>query len=679
MQLRLANRFIFKIAASALLSLGILWLLLRERSMAVETMRAIRTVGLSVLGAYVVAQLGQGWFRALRYRILLMGAGSAAVPSRRRMFLITLGRNMLVDLLPARAGELGYWALLKREGVAHEDCLSSMTVSVWLDMVALLLIMLGGIIYAMAAASGVGIWLWSGGVLLVAILLSGWLLFYGLGRITHLAAHCLRPWPKLQRWAETTGQHIWLSFRRIRYARFLALALWYSILIRLIKYAGLLLLFKGMAATLSPELADMHLWQILLALIAAEGVASIPAPTFMSFGTYESGGALAMRLWGGQVQVAAAVLFATHVASQLVDYSLGGLGLLTLLWQSRNPSPEKSKSKRTIVLCLLLAIMALAGAGMGWCWWHKKGGATEAPPQGERMAFPADLSARLQRELGGQTGWVIWSSNMFGQHDLVRLMLPSLRLERLTDHLHVDGMPKISPDGTQIAFVRSRQPWVSFRNMDEWDVWMLDVTTGEEKQLAEFGTSPTWSGDGSKIVFSRRGKEMVELDLMTGTERLLFSSLMPGLSMTGPHMDPQGEWVTATVRGLRRSTSLFAVATGEEHRFAGGCQLTFTPDGKHLTWIAEEGAMKNSIWLANRDMQNKRVLLDMPAPWSHEYFPRVSNDGKWLAFGASTGGHEHDVADYEIFLWKIGSHSNDAIRISFHTGNDNSPDVWIQP
>ena len=50
-----------------------------------------------------------------------------------------------------------------------------------------------------------------------------------------------------------------------------------------------------------------------------------------------------------------------------------------------------------------------------------------------------------------------------------------------------------------------------------------------------------------------------------------------------------------------------------------------------------------------------------------------------LVFGASRseGEHEHDQADYEIFLWQIGSDPTQATRLTFHTGNDNWPDVYI--
>ena len=104
---------------------------------------------------------------------------------------------------------------------------------------------------------------------------------------------------------------------------------------------------------------------------------------------------------------------------------------------------------------------------------------------------------------------------MYGQHDLVRLDWPGGKLSRLTTDPHVDRSPKISPDGTRVAFARSRLPWVSFRNNDEWDVWVLDLATGRERRLAERGAEPDWltmvaratdcpASSRGRIIFSSR-------------------------------------------------------------------------------------------------------------------------------------------------------------------------------
>ena len=266
---------------------------------------------------------------------------------------------------------------------------------------------------------------------------------------------------------------------------------------------------------------------------------------------------------------------------------------------------------------------------------------------------------------------------MYGQHDLVRLDWPSETLTRLTKNPFVDTTPKISPDGKRVVFARSRQEWVSFRNREEWDVWVLDMESGRERLVAERGAEPCWTGDGKAVVFQRGGREVVRTDVETGAEAVLLGP-RDRLVWTGPSVDPAGGGrVAVTVRGGRRSTSLFAVPDGEETRVAGGCQLAFVPDGSRLLLVEEGGRMKNQICQLDRDGKNPQPLLDMPGFWSHEYFPRMSNDGALLVFGAAREGHEHDTADYEIFLWRIGDPPEKAARVSFHTGNDQWPDVYV--
>jgi len=354
--------------------------------------------------------------------------------------------------------------------------------------------------------------------------------------------------------------------------------------------------------------------------------------------------------------------------------------LLGLLW-GRRGTPTGSRAGRAKAVGLagigLLLVLAFLGGALGWRA-HRKAGAAEAPGAGEILKMGAADQAALAATWQDQRGFVVWSSTMYGQHDLVRMDWPAGRLTRLTKHPNVDRSPKISPDGTRVAFARSRAEWVSFRNHDEWDVWLLDLESGQERLLSERGADPCWTGDGKAVVFQRGGREVVQADAETGAETGLLGKRENRI-WTGPSMDPAGGRVAVTVRGGKRSTSLFAVPDGSEMRVAGGCQLAFVPDGHWLVLVEDGGRMKNRICRVDRNGQRLETLLDMPGEWSHEYFPRVSNDGSLLAFGASRAGHEHDVADYEIFLWRIGDLPERAARVSFHAGNDQWPDVWVYP
>ena len=672
----------WRFGLSLALSAGILALVFHAAdSSAADVARAVAALGLGAWAVYAAAQLLQGWLRAVRYRLLLAGAGVAPLPGRGRMFGVTLARNMFVDMLPARAGELAYWALLNRgEGVQSADCVSSMTISILFDFLALAAVLAAAVAIPVAETAGRLALLWGAGAVLAAVAVGGVLLFRGPGWAAAVAARLparARRWRGVA-WLEEFMEKLAASFRQVRGGGVLWKAAALSVGIRVVKYAGLAAAFYGVARVLRPALADLPVWQTLIGLIGGEGGAALPVPTFLSLGSYEAAGAGAMRFAGVPGADAALVLLGTHVASQMVDYSLGGLGLLGLLWGRRGgaarPRVRLGKTGLGIGLGLVLAL-ALFGGALGWRA-KQKAGAQTAPGSGAVLDMGAAERAALAAAWGERRGFIVWSSTMFGQHDLVRLDWPGGKLTRLTTDPHVDRSPKISPDGTQVAFARSRLPWVSFRNEADWDVWVLDLASGRERLLAERGAEPGWTGDGRAVVFQRGGREVVQADAETGAETILLGARERRI-WTGPALDPRGGRLAVTVRGGTRSTSLFALPGGEETRVAGGCQLAFAPDGEWLVLVESGGRLKNRICRVDRAGRNLQTLLDLPGEWSHEYFPRVSNDGALLVFGASRGDHEHDVADYEIFLWRLGDPPERAARVSFHSGNDQWPDVWV--
>ncbi|HJL51539.1 MAG TPA: lysylphosphatidylglycerol synthase domain-containing protein, partial [Arenicellales bacterium] len=99
---------------------------------------AIKTSSPELFLAYVVISLLGIVFRAWRYRVLLQASGESSIPGFRDMTLITAVRNMTVDLLPARLGELVFVVLLKsRAGTQVSAGLSALLFSTLLDIVIL--------------------------------------------------------------------------------------------------------------------------------------------------------------------------------------------------------------------------------------------------------------------------------------------------------------------------------------------------------------------------------------------------------------------------------------------------------------------------------------------------------------------------------------------------------------
>ena len=130
---------------------------------------------------------------------------------------------------------------------------------------------------------------------------------------------------------------------------------------------------------------------------------------------------------------------------------------------------------------------------------------TPAAGTTEEQSKETSALKALGRDLRGS---LVWSSNREGNHELYSADLGTGRIVRLTNHPHVDYLSRYSPDGRQISFLRSRRPWVSFREVDGWDLMIMNADGGNQRRVVERAYHPMWTPDGRSITFTRDNKVM---------------------------------------------------------------------------------------------------------------------------------------------------------------------------
>ncbi len=646
----------------------------------------LSATSLAYVGLYALTGLLQAWLRGLRYGVILRST-EPEVPGPWHLFLVSMSRNMFVDMLPARLGELSYIAMLNRGyRVAAEACLSSLAVSFVFDLVALALLLLL-LILGQLVTGGLQTWL-VGSFLMVALLCLVLLvlLFPVATRVGRLlqksGAENLKLIGRGVAFLETTAA----TLARTRQAGIAVPVLLLSLGVRLVKYLGLYLLFL---AVVTPSFVgiDTRPAPVLATLVSAEAGAALPVPAFMSFGTYETGGALAMIALGAEKGASVLIMLALHLWSQLMDYSLGILAFVLFVFSAGRGSGETpaalpaSRGRNRLLVGLALFLVAGASLfGLYQLRQVKKLGMLPPPSAAQGELLPA--TARDQDPLlGSLSGFIVWSSNRYGNHDIFMLTLPQRRLARLTDNPHTEYFPRISPDGTRIVFCRSREPRVSQRNYYAWDVYLLEIGSGRERLVAKNGNTPTWSADGSRIYFQRNGNSFVAHDLATGREEVIYASggnlpLDASVLLETPSWSDTRRQMAVTLRGGKRMTAVIGPGAAIR-QVGGGCQLAWAPDSSYLYYVDHGGRMKNAIYRVDPETLSRTLWFDAESEYSHEYFPKVANTGDFMVYGASTGGHEHDRADYEIFLWPVGRPASEAVRISYFTGNDCWPDIYL--
>lgn len=332
-------------------------------------------------------------------------------------------------------------------------------------------------------------------------------------------------------------------------------------------------------------------------------------------------------------------------------------------------------SKKRIILTIATCIVAVSVAVAVYMRWQLKQGRSTPPPPGvsvltDNVALAADMPR----------GFVVWSSNRNGNHDILKMELPGRKITALTTHPNAEYFARISPDGKKVVFARAQKPWVSQRNQELWDIVLLDLATGKERLLAKNANTPTWSTDGKKVYFQRKVMRLAEVDIKSGEERILFTSgngdVKNNAMLQTPNYNTNTNKMAVTLRHGQHMTAIVDLY-GNLKELSDGCQLTWSKDGSYLYGVDYGGKMKNAFYLYDPETGKAKPWLDLPGEFSHEYFPKLSNNEKYLVFAASKGGHEHDSADYEIFLWQVGTPAETATRLTYHTGNDNWPDVYL--
>ncbi len=680
-----------------LLSLGVSFLLLALllKGLSSSAEEAVRPRLLSILldttllyvGLYLLSSFAQTFFRTLRYQLILQHSNSGEVPSLWHLFMVTLSRNMFVDMLPARLGELSYIAMLNRGfQVRANACLSSLAISFIFDLLALALLLMGLMAWQILVAD---LRPWLFGVILMILLISSILLIFlfpVLQRlITTLNTWSLKGWlaRAVQLLQETSA-----SLDQARQAGIVQRVLTLSLAVRFFKYLGLYLLFLGVVLPSFPEVTR-DFATVFIALVSAEAGSALPIPTFMSFGTYEAGGALALVALGVARAVSVLGMLALHIWSQAVDYSLGLIALILFIFTVSKPqkivrwNDLVRTRKQQIALCLT-GLIVVAGVALFGLQMREVGkmGAFRPPKSGEPVANMEMLAQEADPILSELRGFVIWSSNRFGSHDLIMLTLPDRQLSRLTSDSHTDYFPRISPDGTKVVFARSQEPWVSQRNKYAWNTWLLDLPTGATRLLAENANVPTWSADGKKVYFQRQANQFVEHVLATGKETILFETgknlpIDASLYLETPSWNEARQSLAFTTRRLG---PVFTYVVGPDKKVREvneGCQINWAPDSSFLYHVGHGPGRRNVFYKIDPEILERELWFQAPGEYSHQYFPKISNTGDIMVYGASAGGHEHDTADYEIFLWPIGSPMSKVSRLSFHTSNDNWPDIFL--
>ena len=290
-------------------------------------------------------------------------------------------------------------------------------------------------------------------------------------------------------------------------------------------------------------------------------------------------------------------------------------------------------------------------------------------------------------------GTIVWSSSRLGNHDLFTMKTDGSDVKAITHGDEVDWFPRFSPDGSQILFCRSKKGWVSERdanNSDKWDIYT--VTPDGSSDRRRWSTAPAGAAGSRRTRSSSCAAPRSSEPSSAPTKETEIMDSEGVSDLDGALLAAAGAVARRQVRGHHparleaRDRDLGHCQEDLDAAPGSGCQINWTPDGdRHLLGQPDGQRRQRDLQHAHQGRQAGQGAIRRrhagswiyPGRRSHEYFPELSADGKWMVWGITQRGHDHDIADYEIYLWEVGTPPESGVRLTYHSANDRWPDIFI--
>lgn len=262
----------------------------------------------------------------------------------------------------------------------------------------------------------------------------------------------------------------------------------------------------------------------------------------------------------------------------------------------------------------------------------------------------------------------------------------------------LDGYPSFSPDGRQIAFVRSR---TTYKN----DIYIVPVSGGEPRRLTFLNTgifSPVWTPDGRKIIFSLGGLIANLNDIsasdgshwITGLYAVPLSGghperlPLPQMNVSDPELSRAGDKMVYQRNIINMSIWKLPIqnAGGSPTKFIASTSMDynpeFSPDGRRIVFNSLRDG-REALWSCDADGGNPIRLVSLQlggsAAWSPDstriaYDDRASGRGQIYLIGLRD--HDTQQITHGDFDSVTPAWSADGRSIYFASNRTGRFEIW---
>jgi WD40 repeat protein len=163
---------------------------------------------------------------------------------------------------------------------------------------------------------------------------------------------------------------------------------------------------------------------------------------------------------------------------------------------------QKSTSPSSVASPAIVYVSNASGVNQLW---KDVGGVTS------RITF----SDAADQDPHSAAGHLVFASYRDGDEEIYMSKNDLSGLKRLTTSSGTDEQPKLSPDGTRIAFVSGRSGTPRIWTMDSTGANQTPLATGSESYVPE--SAPSWSPDGTQLVYTSTRSGLSQLFVISAT------------------------------------------------------------------------------------------------------------------------------------------------------------------
>jgi TolB protein len=246
-----------------------------------------------------------------------------------------------------------------------------------------------------------------------------------------------------------------------------------------------------------------------------------------------------------------------------------------------------------------------------------------------------------------EEGTIFFSMSESGDSHLFAYHPQYMAFTRLTQGAWDDITPSASSDGARLAFASNRG--------GQWDLYMLDLTSGETSQVTdtgEYDASPSWSPDGQWLVYESYAMPAEE------------DNPDPGTGTPEPTASASPENLDLFIRPATTDNVVEQETIRLTNHPAADTSPVWSPSGRQIAFVSQRSG-DEEIWLADLDRIEDRFQNVSVRPRSSEQNPAWSPDGKKIAWASSIDGFQN------LSILEIGQSPTTARQV----GNGARP-VW---